>query len=251
MFCMLIALRQLKGVPIRAIDGEIGSISDVLVDLHQGMLRYFVVETGVWLKRRKVLIPHELLDKLSWSEEVLSTIISQEQVEQSPPIDPGKAILRRNEEQLRNYFGIPIYWEGNPIGAHVLEQYLLDHVLDQGSGSSKDLSESEGQLWSVNALRLYQVQSLTDELGYVSDLIADFDTWDVRYLVIDLRKWLPWRMVYVNRGTLHKIDSSKKEVHLNASNSNIRECPRYLPSQYRNVISDLEHPQQSIDCASK
>lgn len=58
---MLHSLKDLEGYTIGATDGEVGHVKDFYFDDHAWAVRYLVVETGDWLKSRKVLIsPHAI-----------------------------------------------------------------------------------------------------------------------------------------------------------------------------------------------
>ena len=48
--------KDLKGLVIRASDGELGTVDQVYFDDQTWAIRYFTVETGGWLGGRQVLI---------------------------------------------------------------------------------------------------------------------------------------------------------------------------------------------------
>jgi uncharacterized protein YrrD len=53
---MLRSFAHLRGFAIHANDGEIGSLRDVYFDDQSTLIRYFVVDTGTWLRGRRVLL---------------------------------------------------------------------------------------------------------------------------------------------------------------------------------------------------
>lgn len=53
---MLRSLNNLRHYTIGATDGEIGSVHDLFFDDQEWLLRYAVVDTGVWLSGRRVLV---------------------------------------------------------------------------------------------------------------------------------------------------------------------------------------------------
>ena len=53
---MLRRISTLKGLTVRAIDGEVGSVYDVYFDAQHWTVRYFVIDTGTWLSGRRVLV---------------------------------------------------------------------------------------------------------------------------------------------------------------------------------------------------
>jgi uncharacterized protein YrrD len=62
---MLFSFEELRGYQIRAADGGIGSVDDVLFENTTSTVRYLVVETGSWLFGRKVLLRRPPSDRSS------------------------------------------------------------------------------------------------------------------------------------------------------------------------------------------
>ena len=59
---MLTNNKNLKGLVIRATDGEIGTVDQLYFDDQIWAIRYLTVDTGSWLNGRNVLIsPHSIL----------------------------------------------------------------------------------------------------------------------------------------------------------------------------------------------
>jgi hypothetical protein len=54
---MLRSLKELQGYTVRATDGDVGSLGDFYFDDQSWTIRYLVIDTGNWLKGRRVLIP--------------------------------------------------------------------------------------------------------------------------------------------------------------------------------------------------
>ena len=60
---MLWDMSVVKGYAIEAIDGQLGTVSDFLLDDENWIIRWLVVDTGDWLSGRKVLLPPAALGK--------------------------------------------------------------------------------------------------------------------------------------------------------------------------------------------
>ena len=56
------------GHAVRAEDGEIGRVKDVLVDDNAWAIRYLVVDTQEWWAGKKVLVSPEWLTRVTWDE---------------------------------------------------------------------------------------------------------------------------------------------------------------------------------------
>ena len=53
---MLRPIKNVLNYRILATDGEIGSVSDLIVDDQEMKLRYLVIDTGNWLPGKKVVL---------------------------------------------------------------------------------------------------------------------------------------------------------------------------------------------------
>ena len=99
------------GYKISATDGEIGKVSDVIVDVTTWMVRFFVVDTGKWLPGRKVLIDTEWIFNFSVEDQTVDVSLAKDQVKDSPEFDPESPVNRSYEMALYDYYGKPHYWE--------------------------------------------------------------------------------------------------------------------------------------------
>ncbi len=54
---MLRSVSDLKHVTITAMDGSLGSLSDLYFDDRSWVVRYLVVEAGTWLPSGRVFVP--------------------------------------------------------------------------------------------------------------------------------------------------------------------------------------------------
>ena len=60
---MLYRVEHLRGYTIRAIDGDVGTVDDILFDDRGWVVRYVVADTGGWLSSRRVLLSPSILDR--------------------------------------------------------------------------------------------------------------------------------------------------------------------------------------------
>jgi len=82
---------------------KIGSVDNLLVD-EQGRFRYFVINTGVWIFGKKVLLPIGQA-RISFGERrVYADGLSREQVEQLPDFDENQTVDYEHEERVRGSY---------------------------------------------------------------------------------------------------------------------------------------------------
>lgn len=97
---MLTNNNDLKGLVIRATDGEIGTVDQLYFDDEIWAMRYLTVETGSWLEGRKVLISPLSILQTDWKAKRIDVSLTRKQVENSPNIDthtgPSRGSMRRS-----------------------------------------------------------------------------------------------------------------------------------------------------------
>jgi hypothetical protein len=103
--------QEVTGYHIQATDDEIGHVEDFFVDDLAWTLVYIVVDTRNWLPGRKVLVPPQWADQVSWSERKVFFKLGKEKIENSPEYDHTEIPKRQYEDLLYNHYGIPPYWK--------------------------------------------------------------------------------------------------------------------------------------------
>jgi len=81
---MLTNTSLLKGLAIRATDGDLGTVDQFYFDDETWAIRYLTVETGGWLGGRQVLISPFSVVEADWQAKRLDVALTKKQVEHSP-----------------------------------------------------------------------------------------------------------------------------------------------------------------------
>jgi len=82
--------RHVTGYRIHASNGEIGHVSDFMVNDIDWTLCNLVVDTGEWLPGKKVLVPIEWITNVNWNESSVRVDRMRESVKHSPDAHPVK-----------------------------------------------------------------------------------------------------------------------------------------------------------------
>lgn len=101
---------EVVGYNIGAVDGEIGSVDDFLVEDEKWTIRYMVVDTSTWLTGRQVLVAPEWIDNVSWERSMVQVKMGKSDIESSPEYDPDAALDREYEQRLHEHYGMTGYW---------------------------------------------------------------------------------------------------------------------------------------------
>jgi hypothetical protein len=104
------SINEVTDYTVSARDGEVGKVSDFILDDEPWIVRYLVFDTGSWLSGRKVLVAPDWVRRIDWPQQSLSVEMTREQVENSPVFDRAQPINREYEARLYDFYGRPRYW---------------------------------------------------------------------------------------------------------------------------------------------
>jgi len=228
---MLHSIDQFRRHTIQASDGDIGSVVDVWFDDEFWTIRYLVVDTGGWLSGRKVLLIPSVLGKADWKTNRLPVQLTRKQVQESPGIDSDRPVSRQYEIELNAHYGWPAYWGGTePLPTGMQPSVPMPPLRSQPSGAFRK-EPGDRHLRSMRELQNYRIHAVDGEIGHVDDFLVDDEQWDVRYLVVATRNWLPGRKVLISpRWLVGEISWARQAVNLIMNRESIRCSPEYDPS---------------------
>jgi hypothetical protein len=198
---MLSSVEDLKDYVVHGVDGDIGQVTDFFFDKEGWAIRYLVVDTGSWLRSRKVLISTVAIQEISPAEKKIAVAASKALVENSPDIDIARPISCQNEHQHLDYFGYPNYWGGTGLwGAGIYPGTMLPGFppvrLPQRAGIRDEQHQEvrgnqidETRLCSCQAIIGYYLHASDGDIGHVNGMLVEQDTWAIRYFIVDTSNW--------------------------------------------------------------
>lgn len=222
---MLWNFETLRGMPIHASDGEIGSVRDLLFDDSSWITRYLVVETGSWLWSRRVLLAPQALDRPDAEQEAIPVRLTRAQVKDSPPVDTDRPVARREEEALHEYYRWMPYWSAPMAGSMTMP--VIPPTQPPASVPTRD---GDPHLRSARELEGYSVIATDGAVGQVDGLLLDDGAWSIHYLVVDTGAWLPGRKVLVSPRWADRIAWPTRDVRLGIGREAVEASPSYHPN---------------------
>lgn len=102
---------DVTGYQLHAADGDIGHVSDFIVDDRTWAIRYLVVDTGAWLPGKKVLLAPTWIESVKWSDAKVHSVLTREAIECGPAYDHKLPITRDYEVLLFAHYGQSKYWD--------------------------------------------------------------------------------------------------------------------------------------------
>jgi len=235
-------IKELKGNTIVATDGDIGTLDDFYFDDKSWTIRYLVTSTGNWFQGKDVLLSPFAVGKAGVSSGRINVTLTKKQVEESPSIDTDKPVSRQHEAQYHDYYGYPYYWSGPylwgpmyypelPVGDQEIVEERLAEREDAGDEHLRSAAKVTG----------YHIEATDGEIGHVEDFIIDDETWEIRYMVVDTRNWLPGKKVLIAPRWIHQVSWDNSKVYVNLSRAAIENGPEYHSDDFNREYEKKLH----------
>jgi hypothetical protein len=84
---------KIRGFHIRATDGDIGHIEDLLFDEKSWTVRYLVVDTSNWIGGRTVLISPTVIASIDSPAKLILVTLTRDAIERSPSVETAQIEL--------------------------------------------------------------------------------------------------------------------------------------------------------------
>jgi sporulation protein YlmC with PRC-barrel domain len=218
----------LKGYAIEASDGRIGTVDDFLFDDRTWKIRWLVVDTGSWLTGRKVLIHPSAIGRADYERRQLSVSLTKSQVKGSPDLLQDQPVSQQMERSLYDYYGWDPYSGSSNFGMGLIEAplspsaYFAETALHENADIVLGLNDGDPHLRSVAAVTGYHIHASDGQIGHIENFLIDDATWDIRYLIIDMKNWWPGKHVLMSPYAVREISWSKHQVRLDVSSEQVK-----------------------------
>ena len=233
---MIRTIKQIRGRTLAARDGHIGKVTDLFFDDAFWHVRYFVVATGSGWDQRTVLIAPEAVQPADWTEEHFPVDLTMDQVRRSPRVETDQPVSRQHEEELRAHYGWPLYWDAGFGTGGVIAAIPPPPVRE----STKRQPPGNPNLRSAENTLGYHLETTDGAIGHVEEFLLDERSWQIRYLVVDTRNWLPGRKVVVAPAWIEGTDWERRRLVVNLTRDAIKHSPRYDPDLQWNPAYSAE-----------
>jgi hypothetical protein len=237
---MLRSIKQLYGGKLRASDGEIGHVKDFYFDDQKWVVRYAVVDTGPWLLGRLVVIAPHAFGSLDQNRAFLLVNLTQQQIENSPPIELHKPVSRQYEEEYYRYYGLPSYrtgeglWGPNAFPIVSPPPSALPIVSPPPSPFPSEAAESgdarnvnDSHLRSTRAVAGYHLQTREETIGHVADFMMDDKSWAICQLVAGTGAWFSGKEIVISPSHVDRIHYADSKVYVNLTKEAILQAPEF------------------------
>ena len=100
----LASTNDVSGYKIHALDGNFGSLADLVVSDRDWKVGYLVVDTRRWLPGKNVLLPPDHVKSVDWDKREIQADLTHAEILNSPVISPDEEILPTTETRIQSYY---------------------------------------------------------------------------------------------------------------------------------------------------
>ena len=241
---MLRTVRKLGDLTMHARDGELGKVTDAYFDDQRWAVRHLVVDTGGLFGGRKVLVSPRSVRRVDWQRQTIDVDLTKQQLKDSPGIDTDRPVSRQHEIDYYRYYGYPNYWDGaNLWGVTMLPYPWVGATTDPIIAGSapvdpavareiqgrvdEEIDQADVHLRSCREIAGYQILATDGSIGEIDDFIFDDQSYAIRGVVVDTRKWLPGKHVRLAPEQIDRVSWDEREVYVKLTRDAVRNSPEY------------------------
>jgi hypothetical protein len=229
---MLANTTHLKGLVIRATDGEIGTADQVYFDDESWAIRYLTVKTGGWLEDREILISPFSVTNVDWPAKRLDVALTKKKVKDSPSIDTQRPVSRQYETEYLGYYGYPNYWNGSYLWGEGASPAMTTRIDSPKEVLAERIRRAsmDSHLRSTGAVTGYHIEAMDGEIGHVAGFFMDDETWAIRYIEVATRNWWPGKKVLFSPAWIQKVSWVDSKVYVGLYRDAIQTAPLFVDS---------------------
>jgi len=138
------------------------------------------------------------------------------------------------ETAFYDHYTTPYYWTGAELWGDTPDAY----VRTEGKNIRKSIAINHNPPFSrtyglqlISEVSGYHVNARDRMIGHVEDFIMEELSWNIRFLVIRIRNWLPTPKVILNIKWFKTVDWNHKNITTRLKADQIRKSQRYNPRE--------------------
>lgn len=217
------SVKHLHTYTLVARDGELGSIREMYFDDKNWTIRYLISDLERFPEKDKAAISPVSVEDIDWKNGTIRVDLPKNVVADSPEVDVEKPFNRSKERQLNSYYHFPTYWSGIGLwGNHVYPGLLAEESPTEEEERSGGDQENRVYVHRAKEACGYTIEATDGEIGHVEDLVIEEKTWEIQFLVIDTRNWLPGKKVIVDTHWLDEVNWQDGTVKVSLPRNAIR-----------------------------
>ena len=244
---MLIKASAIHGYSVKATDGSIGTVSDLLFDDASWTVRWLVVETGSWLLDRRVLLPVSALGHPDSAARTVPVNLTKAQIKGSPDVDSHPSVSRQFESSAYDYYGFSPYW-GTDLylsgfaywGGRVPLAPTLETERREGEIAQMQEQSDDPHLRGLAEVSGYHIHATDGDIGHLADVLIEDQDWALRYMIVNTSNWWQGKDVLISPRSVQSIRWTERLVYVGVDRARVQSGPAYDPARRLDPAFDAE-----------
>ncbi len=240
---MLRSIEKIKGFTVQATDGDIGKVSELFFDEQNWRVRYLVVDIGLWIFGRKVLIAPTAVIDIDVAAGKIYLDLTKSEIENSPEVSTDEPVSREKERVLHDHYQWHPYWAtsvGDPIMYNAFPVTMVGTLFtkqqeDTDEEQPEPSSETSSCLRSTNEVKGYTITAADGDIGRVVDFLFNDESWAIQHMVVDTGNLLPGKKVLIAPPWIEDIQWIGQTVKVTLTQESVTHSPPFEES-----ILDME-----------
>ena len=204
---------RLHGYRVQALDGEAGTLADMLVDDRIWSVRHLVVDTGGWLHHHRVLLAPAAVSRIDHEARRIDVPRTVAQLESCPPLDSDMPVSRQKELDYRETNAARSYWTAGYYAALIGIMPVPLNANDTAAAPSvRKRTRGDRHLRSLETMRHYDVIAADRPIGTVAGF--EMRDWRVHRVLVQVGGWLHHHTVPLPPSYVHAVDWATASIHV-------------------------------------
>ncbi|MBN2446990.1 MAG: hypothetical protein JXO22_09705 [Phycisphaerae bacterium] len=221
---MLRSVNSLLRLDVATSNGKAGAARDLYFDDQEWQSRFIVVNSGVWLPGKSVLVSPTSVDAIGDSGPLVQLHLTRAELRSSPGIETYQPVCRQEEQKLTKRHSWLPGW-GTAVAALLGMRARGKNARQDGGPTTTSV---KARLRSAVEVRGYDIRCGGDACGHIDDLLLDDTEWKVAELVVSTGNWLRGRRVRVSTNHVHALCWHERAAELVLNREQIRRAPRFV-----------------------
>lgn len=208
---------------LRATDGELGSVKNLLFDDHSWQIRYMVVDADGWLRGRDVIVSPAAVMNPQWERGILPVSLTKDQIDASPPAEMN-SFTRALESKIAGFFGWPFYWQtaGNFATGIVGQPPLpTEASARQNIRDEAVAPQSESKVRRTDDVVGMELRTTDAQSGRISGMLFDDQTWRIEKLIVAIDNG----DVLIDLGSVRRLDWVHNQADADLTHAEVWNSP--------------------------
>jgi hypothetical protein len=211
-------LKHMFGYRVQAKDGQIGKVEDFFIEEASWSVRYMVIRTGGLLSGERALMPISCIASTDVDRRTIDVSFSRTQLTEVASPDTVRPVSAEMENRLKALYG----------GA--------DHRRDRGflriGWDVPQPPHAVSSLRSVREITSYRIETIEGPCGLCTDLLAYTANWNIPYLVVNTKEWMPHGHVLIPSAWVRHISWQEMQTDLGVHRLRIQQAQRFDPASH-------------------